>query len=168
MQLQKNPHQIFLHDILDQYYSSRFELIAPLVNKKTMELIQKDSLSSLVREGCAFLEEICVNEEAVFDGLFSNLNHEALLQLQATFCDVIHEGLRVLVVKQSSMDELCEMVTILRSEVLARKKMFEPVVHRMIQDVQERLIYLRYVYILKISQLVPYFCETKFEHLNQS
>lgn len=84
-----------------------------------------------------------MNEESIFDSLFLNLNHEALQTIQSTFCEVMHEGLRVLVVKESSMDELCELVAILRGEVLTRKKMFEPVVHIMIQDVQERLIYLR-------------------------
>jgi hypothetical protein len=147
LQLQKNPHQIFLMDILDQYHTSRLELILPIVSRKIIEIVQKDNLTILVREGCSFLEEICVNEESVFDALFSNLNHEALLHLQATFCEIIHEGLRALVVKQSSIDELCELITILRTEVLIRKKMFEPVVHRMIQDVQERLIYLSAVFL---------------------
>ncbi|KAL0480038.1 oligomeric Golgi complex subunit 3 [Acrasis kona] len=146
-QLQKNPHQIFLHDILDAYYTSRMQLIGPIANTTIGSLQQKAVLSDFIRDSCAFLEQVCTQEESIFDSIFSGQNKEALTSLQTTFCEMMHEGLRSLVVTQSHIDELCDLVSILKNEVLIRKKMHEPIVLHMIQDIQERLIYISSVFL---------------------
>lgn len=88
------------------------------------------------------------------DDLYSTLAG-GMRVLLGSLCVLLYEALRSLVVHENDLDVLCDLVDILRNEVLLEgirsrgdsASAFTPVVHRMIQDVQERLIYRSSIYI---------------------
>eukprot|EP01080_Neovahlkampfia_damariscottae_P007241 gene7241-11559_t len=161
--------QIFLMDCYECYYEKRNSLLYEIISEKLKFLIKEENLTNLVRIGCSYLIQTYVQEIQLFENFFKNENLE-IISLLGIYSNFLYEGLRSLVLKVNDINILCDIILILRNEILIeaikpREKFlfsFSKTVHRMQQDVQERLIFKSFSFIQeKITGFIP-----KEEHLN--
>ena len=161
--------KIFLTDCFECYYEKRNSLLFEIISEKLKFLIKEKDLSNLVRIGCSYLIQTYVQEIQLFENFFKNENLE-IISLLEIYSNFLYEGLRSLILNVNDINILCDIVLILRNEILneaikPREKFlssFSKTVHKMEQDVQERLIFKSFSFIQeKISNFKP-----KEEHLN--
>lgn len=155
----KSEYSVFIMDCFDCYVQQRNALIYRTVQAKVQSLSQTQDLKAYVRDGCGYMLRICSEEDELFKHFFScDMVLPGYRSFISSFCDLVYEGLRSMLIHENKIGVLCDVIDILRTEVLgdgtmprgASTSSFEPIVHHMIQDVQERLIYRSSTYISDI------------------
>lgn len=80
------------------------------------------------------------------------------------FSTSLYDAFRPIYIRSHNIENLCQLVYLLRTEILDEKlgqkgqsvEAFKPIVKRMLQDVQERLTYLTFLYIRdEIKTFIP-------------
>ncbi|GAX72672.1 hypothetical protein CEUSTIGMA_g128.t1 [Chlamydomonas eustigma] len=155
------------------YCQARLQLISPYVQQRVQALASQ-ALPLLARNGCEHLLRVGQLEAQLFDQFFGSspttsessqkaavpisangaptipsTSSEQLIQVMEPLCTVLYDVLRPLVVQLQEVDELCELVDILKHEVLGdqlkRKgpsvEALVPTLSRTLADVQARLIF---------------------------
>ncbi|KAL9658373.1 hypothetical protein ABK040_015693 [Willaertia magna] len=131
-----------------------------------------------IRNGCKYMIEIYLQEQLLFQYFFKDERKKSRFSLfMNNITNLLYERIRELIIKENRFDTLCNFIEILRNEILQdslNNRMnnnttivnstlnsvvlisFEPIVHAMIQDIQERLIYLTSFFISnEIAKYVP-------------
>ncbi|KAF0978629.1 hypothetical protein FDP41_002449 [Naegleria fowleri] len=117
--------------------------------------IEKDKQAKIdfARSACEYMIQICAQETHLFHHFFTNCKDERRLShrfsnFMGTFTNILYDTVREMAIKENRIDTLCSLIEVLRNDILQEgiktKKTvpyFEAVVHLMVQDIQERLIY---------------------------
>mmetsp|Transcript_6967 Transcript_6967/g.26044 ORF Transcript_6967/g.26044 Transcript_6967/m.26044 type:complete len:911 (-) Transcript_6967:908-3640(-) len=160
--LSPNEYLIFLQDCFDAYHHQRRVLVQPIIEKRISDLVDSGELIQVVRNGCSIIIQIAMHESKLYSRLFhSSLLRNSYRNLIQSLCNILYEQLRSVVIHEDSIEVLGSCVEILRKEILrdaVRPKrdllrFVEPVIHHMVQDVQERLIFRSSMYIRENIQL---------------
>jgi hypothetical protein len=152
----QHPHAAQYLELITEcqrlYFSKRHALLYGELERYIDTLAKRTQLPSLVRGACAYLIEICTLEYQLFQDFFSvaPLSTQLVQELLGTLCKVLYTAVRPLVIHDVGVPLLCELVAIFKSEILEQQLVprgdsvtqLQLVVHRLVQDVQERLIYV--------------------------
>ncbi|XP_057864087.2 conserved oligomeric Golgi complex subunit 3 isoform X1 [Cryptomeria japonica] len=140
-----------LADCHTLYCEQRLSLVKGIVHQRITEYAKKEPLSSLTRSGCAYLMQVCQLEHQLFDHFFPSSSAEtsSLAPLMDPLCTLLYDTLRPKLIHEADLDLLCELVDILKSEVLEEQLVrrgesvagLRPTVLRILADVHERLTF---------------------------
>ncbi|KAI5415358.1 conserved oligomeric Golgi complex subunit 3 [Lathyrus oleraceus] len=133
------------------YCEQRLSLIRSIVQRRISEFSKKESLPSLTRSGCAYLIQVCQLEHQLFDHFFpaSSKDVSSLSPLMDPLSTYLYDTLRPKLVHETNIDFLCELVDILKMEVLGEQHNrrseslagLRPTFQRILADVHERLTF---------------------------
>ncbi|GAU16792.1 hypothetical protein TSUD_200350 [Trifolium subterraneum] len=133
------------------YCEQRLSLIRSIVQRRISEFSKKESLPSLTRSGCAYLIQVCQLEHQLFDHFFpaSSKDVSSLSPLMDPLSTYLYDTLRPKLVHETNIDFLCELVDILKMEVLGEQHSrrseslagLRPTFERILADVHERLTF---------------------------
>eukprot|EP00994_Dinema_validum_P001780 NODE_136_length_2400_cov_83.625266_g94_i0.p1 GENE.NODE_136_length_2400_cov_83.625266_g94_i0~~NODE_136_length_2400_cov_83.625266_g94_i0.p1 ORF type:complete len:718 (-),score=136.80 NODE_136_length_2400_cov_83.625266_g94_i0:155-2308(-) len=154
----RKESQIYLNDILTTYYECRVQILHPIL-AHYLQYCWADPdvpLQNLVTQGIPYLLSISVDECALFHSFFAlELLGTHLKSMIEGVGLVVYEKFRALVLKQDDIQELSIVIDTLRNSLLLGKlqsageggTMLSGVLHKMIQDTQERFIFRCSMYI---------------------
>ncbi|CAG0894022.1 unnamed protein product [Cyprideis torosa] len=145
-----------LADVHDMYFDFRDRLLRPLFTRRLNDLSashQRDHCT-VVRAGCNNLIRICLDEHDLYFQFF-NEPSEAFLTFILNLGSVLYDLLRPIFLRMSHLETLSEVCSILRIEMIEEQVAenreslapFETLCLQMLQDVQERLVYVTHIYI---------------------
>eukprot|EP00884_Botryococcus_braunii_P022753 jgi/Botrbrau1/9161/Bobra.160_3s0033.1 len=153
---QRPEYAQLLTDCQRVYCETRLSLVSTVVAERVAEYT-RDALPSLTRNGCSYLMQVCQMESSLFDALFPGDNGEsgALQPLVEPLALQLYDTLRPAFIQLQDLDALCDLVTILKHEVLeeglARRgeavAALRPIILRTLADVQERLTFRTQAFI---------------------
>ncbi|CAA0836916.1 sec34-like family protein [Striga hermonthica] len=134
------------------YCEQRLSLVRGIVHQRISEFAKKEALPSLTRSGCAYLMQVmCLLEHQLFDHFFplSSEDVSSLAPLIDPLCTYLYDTLRPRLIHEANLDVLCELVDILKVEVLAEQVSkrgeslagLRPTLERILADVHERLTF---------------------------
>jgi len=140
-----------LMDIHENYMASRETVLYPMAKAYISNL--SSDLPAMLRSACPYLLRICNDELKLLQHFFTTIGPasatHAFRRLLECLWGVLHDVVRPMIIKELSLDMLCEVVDVLKFEVLedqvrrraGTSELVEPIVMRLMQDAQERLIY---------------------------
>ncbi|KAJ1700483.1 hypothetical protein LUZ63_000262 [Rhynchospora breviuscula] len=133
------------------YCEQRLYLIKGTVQQRVLDYTKKEPLPSLTRSGCAYLMQVCQFEHQLFDHFFpsSSKDVSSLAPLMDPLCNYLYDTLRPRLIHEANLDALCELVDILKVEVLGEQLSrrgesvagLRPTLQRILADIQERLAF---------------------------
>ncbi|VFQ92552.1 unnamed protein product [Cuscuta campestris] len=139
------------------YCDQRLSLIKNIVQQRITEFSKKETLPSLTRSGCAYLMQVCQLEHQLFKHFFPSSSEDisSLGPLTDPLCTYLYDTLRPKLIHEKSFDVLCELVDILKVEVLGEQVSrrgeslagLRPTLDRILADVHERLTFRARTYI---------------------
>lgn len=149
------------------YCEQRLNLVRDIVRQRIYEFAKKEALPSLTRSGCAYLVQVCQLEHQLFDHFFpaSSENISSLAPLIDPLCIFLYDTLRPKLIHETNLDILCELVEILKVEVLGEHLSrrseslsgLRPTLDRILADVHERLTFRARTYIRdEIANYIPF------------
>ncbi|KAG6957253.1 hypothetical protein JG688_00011049 [Phytophthora aleatoria] len=177
-----------LGEVADAYATQRVQLLSPVLGAWLDAVSQTSDIVNVLRASCAQLLKVCEAEFRLFLKLFGHDpsdelftfsgvdmslgedaqgeddNENAFERLIFQLSGLLYNTVRPQFLAQKDLEVLCEVIQVLRSEVIeaaitpraALVGYAEPVMHRMIQDAQERLILCMQKYIRdEIEGFVP-------------
>ncbi|PSS24690.1 Conserved oligomeric Golgi complex subunit 3 like [Actinidia chinensis var. chinensis] len=148
------------------YCEQRLSLVKGIVHQRISEFSKKEKLPSLTRSGCAYLMQVCQLEHQLFDHFFPSSSEDIsnLSPLVEPLCTYLYDTLRPKLIQEASLDILCELVDILKVEVLGEQLSrrseslagLRPTLDRILADVHERLTFRARTYIRdEIANYIP-------------
>uniref|UniRef100_A0A0E0ICR1 Conserved oligomeric Golgi complex subunit 3 n=1 Tax=Oryza nivara TaxID=4536 RepID=A0A0E0ICR1_ORYNI len=133
------------------FCEQRLYLIRGMVQQRISEFARKEALPSLTRSGCAYLMEACQFEHQLFAHFFpaSASDVSSIAPLMDPLCTYLYDTLRPRLIYEGSIDSLCELVDILKVEVLGEQLSrrgesvagLRPILQRILADIHERLAF---------------------------
>ncbi|XP_019193627.1 PREDICTED: conserved oligomeric Golgi complex subunit 3 isoform X2 [Ipomoea nil] len=139
------------------YCEQRLSLIRSIVQQRISEFSKKEALPSLTRSGCAYLMQVCQLEHQLFKHFFPSSSEDisSLAPLTDPLCTYLYDTLRPKLIHEKNLDVLCELVDILKVEVLEEQVSrrgeslagLRPTLDRVLADVHERLTFRARTYI---------------------
>eukprot|EP00850_Spirogloea_muscicola_P001883 SM000007S20843 [mRNA] locus=s7:535084:547309:+ [translate_table: standard] len=155
-----------LSDCHTVYCEQRLFLVQNVVQHRVAEYARKEPLASLTRSGCAYLMQVCQLEHQLFDHFFpsSSADSSNLAPLVDPLCTALYDTLRPKFIHEADLDLLCELVDILKGEVLEEQLSrrgetvagLRPTILRTLADVQSRLTFRAQTYVRdEIANYLP-------------
>ncbi|CAN6680675.1 unnamed protein product [Malus baccata var. baccata] len=133
------------------YCEQRLSLVRGIVHQRISEFAKKEALPSLTRSGCAYLMQVCQLEHQLFDHFFPSSAEDvsSLAPLIDPLSTYLYDTLRPKLIHETNVDFLCELVDILKVEVLGEQLSrrseslagLRPTLERILADVHERLTF---------------------------
>ncbi|KAL8253321.1 hypothetical protein R6Q59_037014 [Mikania micrantha] len=133
------------------YCEQRLSLVKGIVSERISEFSKKESLPSITRSGCAYLMEVCQLEHQLFDHFFPLTSEDisSLAPLVDPLCTYLYDTLRPKLIHETNLDILCELVDILKIEVIGEQLNrrseslagIRPILDRILADIHERLTF---------------------------
>ncbi|KAK4486686.1 hypothetical protein RD792_006746 [Penstemon davidsonii] len=133
------------------YCEQRLLLVRGIVQQRISEFAKKEALPSLSRSGCAYLMQVCQLEYQLFDYFFPSSSEDvsSLAPLIDPLCTYLYDTLRPKLIHEANLDVLCELVYVLKVEVLGEQLSrrgeslagLRPTLERILADVHERLTF---------------------------
>ncbi|KAL2503381.1 sec34-like family protein [Forsythia ovata] len=133
------------------YCEQRLSLVRGIVHQRISEFSKKEALASLTRSGCAYLIQVCQLEHQLFDHFFPSSSEDvsSLAPLTDPLCTYLYDTLRPKLIHEANLDVLCELVDILKVEVLGEQLSrrgeslagLRPTFERILADIHERLTF---------------------------
>ncbi|XP_018449476.1 conserved oligomeric Golgi complex subunit 3 isoform X3 [Raphanus sativus] len=148
------------------YCEQRLSLIKGIVHQRVSDFSKKEALPSLTRSGCAYLMQVCQMEYQLFTHFFPASSEEvsSLAPLVDPLSTYLYDILRPKLIHEANIDLLCELVHILKVEVLGEQSArqietlagLRPTLQRILADVNERLTFRARTYIRdEIANYIP-------------
>eukprot|EP01130_Rhizamoeba_saxonica_P003626 TRINITY_DN1512_c0_g1_i2.p1 TRINITY_DN1512_c0_g1~~TRINITY_DN1512_c0_g1_i2.p1 ORF type:complete len:594 (-),score=114.04 TRINITY_DN1512_c0_g1_i2:6-1787(-) len=158
----QREYESLLADIHYVYFQQRRELLKDKVDRVLFELCTSNDIFHMVRSGCLYLIEACVAEYNLQKNFFNTIS-PGLRMLLEGFATTLYDNMRPIIIRCISIDTLCGLIDILRNEIILKEipkkgdsmEAFKPIINRMIEDIQERLIFQSQRHIRNISNYVP-------------
>ncbi|KAK4391914.1 Conserved oligomeric Golgi complex subunit [Sesamum angolense] len=131
------------------YCEQRLSLVRGIAHQRISEFAKKEALPSLTRSGCAYLMQRMFR---------------VWLPLIDPLCTYLYDTLRPKLIHEANLDILCELVDILKVEVLAEQVSrrgeslagLRPTLERILADVHERLTFRARTHIRdEIANFLP-------------
>ncbi|XP_042383164.1 conserved oligomeric Golgi complex subunit 3-like [Zingiber officinale] len=139
------------------YCEQRLSLVKGIVQQRISEFSKKEKLPSLTRSGCAYLMQVCQLEHQLFEHFFasSSADVSSLSPLINPLSTYLYDTLRPKLIHEANLDSLCELVDILKVEVLGEQLSrrgeslagLRPTLERILADIHERLTFCARTYI---------------------
>ncbi|WOK92079.1 conserved oligomeric Golgi complex subunit 3 [Canna indica] len=133
------------------YCEQRLSLVKGIVQQRISEFSKKEALPSLTRSGCAYLMQVCQLEHQLFEHFFasSSADVSSLSPLINPLSTYLYDTLRPKLIHEANLDSLCELVDILKVEVLGEQLSrrgeslagLRPTLERILADIHERLTF---------------------------
>ncbi|MBA0777647.1 hypothetical protein Gotri_005643, partial [Gossypium trilobum] len=133
------------------YCEQRLSLIKGIAHQRISEFAKKEGLPSLTRSGCAYLMQVCQLEHQLFDHFFPSSSEDvsSLAPLIDPLSTYLYDTLRPRLIHETNVDFLCELVDILKVEVLGEQLSrrseslagLRPTLERVLADIHERLTF---------------------------
>ncbi|XP_024973744.1 conserved oligomeric Golgi complex subunit 3 isoform X3 [Cynara cardunculus var. scolymus] len=133
------------------YCEQRLSLVKGIVSQRISEYSRKETLPSLTRSGCAYLMQVCQLEHQLFDHFFPSTSEDisSLAPLVDPLCTYLYDTLRPKLIHETNLDVLCELVDILKIEVIGEQLSrrseslagIRPTLDRILADIHERLTF---------------------------
>ncbi|XP_076924103.1 conserved oligomeric Golgi complex subunit 3-like [Bidens hawaiensis] len=133
------------------YCEQRLSLVKGIVSQRISEYSKKETLPSLTRSGCAYLMQVCQLEHQLFDHFFPSTSEDisSLAPLIDPLCTYLYDTLRPKLIHETNLDILCELVDILKIEVIGEQLSrrseslagIRPTLDRILADIHERLTF---------------------------
>ncbi|KAM3714496.1 hypothetical protein ACJW31_01G336900 [Castanea mollissima] len=148
------------------YCEQRLSLLRGIVHQRISEFAKKESLPSLTRSGCAYLMQVCQLEHQLFDHFFPSSSEDvsSLAPLIDPLSTYLYDTLRPKLIHETNIDFLCELVDILKVEVLGEQVNrrgeslagLRLTLQRILADVHERLTFRARTHIrAEIANYLP-------------
>ncbi|CAF2198605.1 unnamed protein product [Brassica rapa] len=148
------------------YCEQRLSLVKGIVHQRVSDFSKKEALPSLTRSGCAYLMQVCQMEYQLFTHFFPASSEEvsSLAPLVDPLSTYLYDILRPKLIHEANIDLLCELVHILKVEVLGEQSArqseplagLQPTLQRILADVNERLTFRARTYIRdEIANYIP-------------
>ncbi|ESQ27844.1 hypothetical protein EUTSA_v10018146mg [Eutrema salsugineum] len=148
------------------YCEQRLSLVKGIVHQRVSDFSKKEALPSLTRSGCAYLMQVCHMEYQLFTHFFpaSSEDVSSLAPLVDPLSTYLYDILRPKLIHEANIDLLCELVHILKVEVLGEQSArqseplagLRPTLQRILADVNERLTFRSRTYIRdEIANYIP-------------
>ncbi|CAH8334719.1 unnamed protein product [Eruca vesicaria subsp. sativa] len=148
------------------YCEQRLALVKGIVHQRVSDFSKKEALPSLTRSGCAYLMQVCQMEYQLFTHFFPASSEEvsSLAPLVDPLSTYLYDILRPKLIHEANIDLLCELVHILKVEVLGEHSArqseplagLRPTLQRILADVNERLTFRARTYIRdEIANYIP-------------
>ncbi|KAL5786510.1 hypothetical protein ACOSQ2_008902 [Xanthoceras sorbifolium] len=148
------------------YCEQRLSLVKGIVHQRISEFAKKEALPSLTRSGCAYLMQVCQLEHQLFDHFFPSSSEDisSLAPLIDPLSTYLYDTLRPKLIHETNVDLLCELVDILKVEVLGEQLSrrseslagLRPTLERILADVHERLTFRARTHISdEIANYIP-------------
>ncbi|KAG9459772.1 hypothetical protein H6P81_004280 [Aristolochia fimbriata] len=149
------------------YCEQRLSLVKRIVQQRVSEFAKKEELPSLARSGCAYLMQVCQLEHQLFYHFFpsSSADVSNLAPLLDPLSTYLYDTLRPKLIHEANLDFLCELVDILKVEVLGEQLSrrseslagLRPTLQRILADVCERLTFRARTYVRdEIGNFFPF------------
>ncbi|KAL3535471.1 hypothetical protein ACH5RR_003932 [Cinchona calisaya] len=132
------------------YCEQRLSLVRGIVQQRISEF-SKEEFPSLTRSGCAYLMQVCQLEHQLFGHFFPSSSEDisSLAPWTDPLCTFLYDTLRPKLIHETNLDVLCELVDILKVEVLGEHlgrrgeslAGLRPTLDRILADVHERLTF---------------------------
>ncbi|KAM0061722.1 putative oligomeric Golgi complex, subunit 3, cullin repeat-like-containing domain superfamily [Helianthus debilis subsp. tardiflorus] len=133
------------------YCEQRLSLVKGIVSERISEYSKKETLPSITRSGCAYLMQVCQLEHQLFDHFFPSTSEDisSLAPLVDPLCTYLYDTLRPKLIHEMNLDILCELVDILKIEVIGEQLSrrgeslagIRPTLDRVLADIHERLTF---------------------------
>ncbi|MFS7996456.1 putative oligomeric Golgi complex, subunit 3, cullin repeat-like-containing domain superfamily [Helianthus anomalus] len=133
------------------YCEQRLSLVKGIVSERISEYSKKETLPSITRSGCAYLMQVCQLEHQLFDHFFPSTSEDisSLAPLVDPLCTYLYDTLRPKLIHEMNLDILCELVDILKIEVIGEQLSrrgeslagIRPTLDRILADIHERLTF---------------------------
>ncbi|XP_048543098.1 LOW QUALITY PROTEIN: conserved oligomeric Golgi complex subunit 3-like [Triticum urartu] len=147
----KKEYAQVLSECHSLFCEQRLYLIRGMVQQRISEFAKKEALPSFTRSGCAYLMEACQFEHQLFAHFFpaSASDVSSMAPLMDPLCTHLYDTLRPRLIYEGNIDSLCELVDILKVEVLGEQLSrrgksaagLRPILQRILADVLERLAF---------------------------
>ncbi|KAG8373876.1 hypothetical protein BUALT_Bualt11G0070900 [Buddleja alternifolia] len=150
----RKPRKEYLQILMEchkLYCEQRLSLVRGIVHQRISEFSKKEALPSLTRSGCAYLMQVCQLEHQLFDYFFPSSSEDvsSLAPLIDPLCTYLYDTLRPKLIHEANLDILCELVDILKVEVLGEELSrrgeslagLRPTLERILADIHERLTF---------------------------
>ncbi|KAL3625255.1 Golgi transport complex subunit 3 [Castilleja foliolosa] len=147
----RKEYEQILKECHKLYCEQRLSLVRGIVHQRISEFAKKEALPSLTRSGCAYLMQVCQLEHQLFDHFFPSSSEDvsSLAPLIDPLCTYLYDTLRPRLIHEANLDVLCELVDILKVEVLTEQVSrrgeslagLRPTLERILADVHERLTF---------------------------
>ncbi|KAG8491375.1 hypothetical protein CXB51_014576 [Gossypium anomalum] len=149
------------------YCEQRLSLIKGIAHLRISEFAKKEGLPSLTRSGCAYLMQVCQLEHQLFDHFFPSSSEDvsSLAPLIDPLSTYLYDTLRPRLIHETNVDFLCELVDILKVEVLGEQLSrrseslagLRPTLERILADIHERLTFRARTHIRdEIANYIPF------------
>ncbi|XP_012451198.1 conserved oligomeric Golgi complex subunit 3 [Gossypium raimondii] len=149
------------------YCEQRLSLIKGIAHQRISEFAKKEGLPSLTRSGCAYLMQVCQLEHQLFDHFFPSSSEDvsSLAPLIDPLSTYLYDTLRPRLIHETNVDFLCELVDILKVEVLGEQLSrrseslagLRPTLERILADIHERLTFRARTHIRdEIANYIPF------------
>jgi hypothetical protein len=148
-----------LMDIHENYQAARETILYPMALSFVANL--GDDLPNLLRSACSYLCRICADEYALLRCFFVTTGPASAKpycrRMLESLWGVLHDVVRPMIISQLALEILCEVIHVIKFEVLQEQirrrgdvaELLEPIVMRLMQDAQERLIYRTQAHIVE-------------------
>ncbi|KAE8797090.1 conserved oligomeric Golgi complex subunit 3 [Hordeum vulgare] len=147
----KKEYAQILSECHSLFCEQRLYLIRGMVQQRISEFAKEEALPSFTRSGCAYLMEACQFEHQLFAHFFpaSASDVSSMAPLMDPLCTHLYDTLRPRLIYEGNIDSLCELVDILKVEVLGEQLSrrgkaaagLRPILQRILADVLERLAF---------------------------
>lgn len=162
----KKEYVQILEECHKLYCEQRLSLVKGIVQQRISEFSKKETLPSLTRSGCAYLMQVCQLEHQLFDHFFPSSSEDisSLAPLIDPLSTFLYDILRPKLIHEANVDLLCELVDILKVEVLGEQLSrrseslagLRPTLERILADVHERLTFRARTHIRdEIANYIP-------------
>lgn len=162
----KKEYVQILEECHKLYCEQRLSLVKGIVQQRISEFSKKETLPSLTRSGCAYLMQVCQLEHQLFDHFFPSSSGDisSLAPLIDPLSTFLYDILRPKLIHETNVDLLCELVDILKVEVLGEQLSrrseslagLRPTLERILADVHERLTFRARTHIRdEIANYIP-------------
>lgn len=137
------------------YFQQRDLLLRKTVEETIRGYEKLPDLASMIRSGCAYLIRLCQSEYELYRLFFSTFS-TAMRSLLEGFGDMLYTALRPLFIRAQDVNLLCSAAHVLKKEILLSiqekgesVQAFLGVINRMLEDIQERLVFLAQKFIIE-------------------
>eukprot|EP00667_Euglena_gracilis_P003753 EG_transcript_3766 len=164
---ERKDSQVYLNDILAVYYECRVGVLSPLLGHYLAASCVGSArpLTTLVQQGIPYLLAIVVDECKLFHQFFSLQTVTTHLKgLVEGIGTIVYEKFRSFVLKVDDLKDLAQVIDSLRNTLLLGKlktageggQLLSGIMHKMIQDSQERFIFRSSMYIKDVIGVFRY------------
>ena len=105
-----------LAEVQQLYMQQRQKMVVAALSDYVATLSRERELTALTRASVSALLSLCSLESQLFDVLFSDASRPLLSALLTTLASILYTALRPVVIRQTDIDVLCEVIIILKEE----------------------------------------------------